>query len=97
MSEGERKYTGFAAIYKLEQEKLKSDNTQPAPDAQPQGEASVEPSGTDVPEEISSANSNIAKGLTFVKMRELATIIITINKSRVSRDFFYQPACAISI
>jgi hypothetical protein len=58
MSEGERKYTGFAAIYKLEQEKLKSDNTQPAPDAQPPGEASVEISGSDAPEEISSTNSN---------------------------------------
>jgi hypothetical protein len=58
MSEGERKYTGFAAIYKLEQDKLKSDNTQPAPDAQPPGEASVEPSGSVAPEEISSANSN---------------------------------------
>lgn len=58
MSEGERKYTGFAAIYKLEQEKLKSDNTQPAPDAQPRGEASVEISGSDAPEEILSTNSN---------------------------------------
>jgi hypothetical protein len=32
----------------------------------------------------------------FVKMRELATVII-IKKSRISRDFLYQPVCAISI
>ena len=38
MSEGERKYTGFAAIYQLEQEKLKREKPQAPPDADPPGE-----------------------------------------------------------
>ena len=64
MSEGERKYTGFAAIYKLEQDKLKRDNTQPAPDAKSLDEASVEPSDANVGEENSSPNSNAAGQLS---------------------------------
>jgi hypothetical protein len=38
MSEGEKKYTGFAAIYQLEQEKLKRERTQAPPEAGPPGE-----------------------------------------------------------
>ena len=38
MSEGERKYTGFAAIYQLEQEKLKREKPQAPPEADPPGE-----------------------------------------------------------
>lgn len=44
MSE-ERKYTGFAAIYQIEQEKLKREKAQPpqAPQDEPQGRAALEP------------------------------------------------------
>ncbi len=38
MSEGERKYTGFAAIYQLEQEKLKRERPQILPEAETPGE-----------------------------------------------------------
>jgi hypothetical protein len=58
MSEGERKYTGFAAIYKLEQEKIKLENTQPSSDARPPGEASEESTDSDVNEENTSAKPN---------------------------------------
>src|ERR1051325_1083111 len=58
MSEGERKYTGFAAIYQLEQEKLKRDDTPPAPDARPPGEASTEGSDSDIPETSSAKPNN---------------------------------------
>ena len=86
MSEGERKYTGFAAIYKLEQDKLKSDNTQPAPDAQPPGEASVEPSGSVATEEISSANSN-----TETQLSSLNTAA-AVDESRASTPSIKPPA-----
>jgi hypothetical protein len=42
-------------------------------------------------------HSKYYKRLYFVKLRELATTIITVNKSRMSRDFFYPPECAIPI
>jgi hypothetical protein len=58
MSEGERKYTGFAAIYQLEQEKLKLENTQPSPEDRPPGEASNETADSNVKEQSSSAKPN---------------------------------------
>jgi len=58
MSEGERKYTGFAAIYKLEQEKLKRESPQATPQASPPVEASEESPDSAVLEESSSAKSN---------------------------------------
>ena len=58
MSEGERKYTGFAAIYKLEQEKLKLENPQATPQAETTVEASEESPNADVLEGSSSAKPN---------------------------------------
>lgn len=58
MSEGERKYTGFAAIYKLEQEKLKRENPQATTEARPPVEASEESPVSGVLEESSTAKSN---------------------------------------
>jgi len=57
MSEGERKYTGFAAIYQLEQEKLKREKTQAeitSPGEEPQGA----PESTAPEEEDSHAESD---------------------------------------
>lgn len=58
MSEGERKYTGFAAIYQLEQEKLKREKTQAPPEAgRPGEEPRVAPEST-ASEEASRAESD---------------------------------------
>ena len=49
---GERKYTGFAAIYQLEQEKLRRDrNPPPAPASEPAARPAEEPSSAAPPSE----------------------------------------------
>lgn len=57
MSEGERKYTGFAAIYQLEQEKLRREKPQAPPEAGPPGEESQAAPESTVFEEDSGTKS----------------------------------------
>lgn len=58
MSEGERKYTGFAAIYQLEQEKLKREKTQAPPEADPPGEEARVSPESPAPEAVARAESD---------------------------------------
>lgn len=58
MSEGERKYTGFAAIYQLEQEKLKRDRPQATPEDKPPDEETREAPESPVLEADTGAESD---------------------------------------
>ena len=62
MSEGERKYTGFAAIYQLEQEKLKRERPQAPPEAGPPGEETRVTTESPAPEADARAESDIDAG-----------------------------------
>jgi hypothetical protein len=83
MSEGERKYTGFAAIYQLEQEKLKRERSSEQPDERPDA-ASTPPDQDRSDQQVSSPESqreSATSSRVEADSQETGTVAITGQRS----------------